>query len=305
MKLGRLKKIDLRKAWKNEAFDFTNWLAQEDNLALLSEEIGINISLIETESNIGSFRADIWAEEENTHRQIIIENQLEITNHQHLGQIITYASGKDAEIIILIVKNVKDEHKQAIDWLNEHTDEKINFFAIKMELWQIGNSPYAPKFQVICKPNEWAKIIKKPKSEPNDRKLKLLKFWGALNEYLEIKKSTIKPQKPSYDHWNSVSIGSSKAYINFRALTKEKKIACDMNISDSKELYLIFEKHKEEIEIIVGAKLNWREMKESKSSLVTIEKDDFDLFDEANWSESFEWFENYAIKFKKAFGKYL
>lgn len=158
--LGKLKKIDLRKAWKHEAIDFTSWLAQDENLTLLSDEIGIGIKLIKTEASVGNFNVDILAEEENTGRKIIIENQLEPTNHDHLGKLVTYASGYDAEIIVWIVEDVKDEHKQAIDWLNEHTDEKLNFFLIKMELWQIGDSSFAPKFQIISNPNDWAKTLK-------------------------------------------------------------------------------------------------------------------------------------------------
>ena len=127
MKLGKLRKIHLREAWKHEALNFTGWLAEEDNLALLSDEIGIDISLIQTEASVGKFNVDILAEEENGNRKIVIENQLESTDHDHLGKIITYASGFDAEIIIWIVKDVRDEHKQAIDWLNENTIEKVNF----------------------------------------------------------------------------------------------------------------------------------------------------------------------------------
>ena len=117
MKLSKLEKVDLREVWKHEALDFTNWLAKPENLELLSDEIGIDITLIQTEASVGNFNVDILAEEENTGRKIVIENQLESTDHDHLGKIITYASGFDAEIIIWIVKNVRDEHKQALDWL--------------------------------------------------------------------------------------------------------------------------------------------------------------------------------------------
>lgn len=113
--------------------------------------------MIQTEANVGSFNVDILAEDSNG-RKIVIKNQLEATNHDNLGKIITYASGYNAEIIIWIVKDVRNQHKQAIDWLNEHTDENINFFAMKLELWQIDESPFAPKSQVISKHNEWAKI---------------------------------------------------------------------------------------------------------------------------------------------------
>ena len=133
MKLDTLVKInDLREVWKNEATDFTPWLAKEENLALLSETIGIDISLEETESNVGSFNVDIFATEEGTSRKIIIENQLEDTNHDHLGKLITYASGKNAEIVIWIVKRARDEHRQAIEWLNNHTDDSSAFCLIEI-----------------------------------------------------------------------------------------------------------------------------------------------------------------------------
>ena len=185
MALSTLKKVELREEWKNEAADFTSWLAQDENLQLLSNEIGIDISLVQTEASVGKFSVDILAEEENTGRKIVIENQIETTNHDHLGKIITYASGFDAEIVIWIVKDVRDEHKQAVDWLNDHTDDKINIFAIRMELWQIGDSPYAPKFQVISKPNDWAKAIKKSttRSELSDRQLMQLEFWNQFKEF--------------------------------------------------------------------------------------------------------------------------
>lgn len=302
--LGKLKKIDLREAWKHEALDFTQWLAKDENLALLSEEIGVDINLIETEANVGSFNVDILAEDSNG-RKIVIENQLESTNHDHLGKIITYASGYNAEIIIWIVKDVRNEHKQAIDWLNEHTDEKINFFAIKLELWQIDGSPYAPKFQIISKPNEWAKIMKAPISSLTERKLKLLDFWTALNEYLNNKNSEINPQKPSSDHWNNISVGTSKAHISLTALAKEKKIGCEFYIPDNKELYFYLIEHKEEIEQIFGQELYWQELKDKKASRISISRDNFNLYEDNDWEKDFAWFENNAIKLKKAICPFL
>jgi hypothetical protein len=302
--LGKLKKIDLREAWKHEALDFTQWLAKDENLALLSEEIGVDINLIETEANVGSFNVDILAEDSNG-RKIVIENQLESTNHDHLGKIITYASGYNAEIIIWIVKDVRNEHKQAIDWLNEHTDEKINFFAIKLELWQIDGSPYAPKFQIISKPNEWAKIMKAPISSLTERKLKLLDFWTALNEYLNNKNSEINPQKPSSDHWNNISVGTSKAHISLTALAKEKKIGCEFYIPDNKELYFYLVEHKEEIEQIFGQELYWQELKGKKASRISISRDNFNLYEDNDWEKDFAWFENNAIRLKKAICPFL
>lgn len=121
--LGKRVKIeDLHTIWKHEAKDFTPWLAEEENLSLLSEAIGIDIVLEERESEVGDFSVDIFATEESTGRRIVIENQLEDTNHDHLGKIITYASGKDAEVIIWIVKRARDEHKQAIEWLKNYNE---------------------------------------------------------------------------------------------------------------------------------------------------------------------------------------
>ena len=140
MKLGKLTRVDLREYWKHEALDFTRWLAEPENIELLADEIGIGIQITQTEASVGRFNVDILAEEENTGRKIIIENQLEMTDHTHLGQLITYAAGLDAEFVVWIVRDVREEHQQAVDWLNEHTDEGINFFLVAIELWRIADS---------------------------------------------------------------------------------------------------------------------------------------------------------------------
>ena len=127
--LGVLEEVkDLRKVWPHEALDFTPWLAQDDNINILADAVGLEITVDETESAVGDFSVDIFAKETGTERKIIIENQLEDTNHDHLGKLITYASGKNADIIIWLVKKAREEHKSAIEWLNNHTDEKIGFF---------------------------------------------------------------------------------------------------------------------------------------------------------------------------------
>ncbi len=138
--LGKLKEIkDLRKVWPHEALDFTPWLAEEDNLALLADAVGLEITIDETESSVGDFNVDIYATETGTDRKIIIENQLEDTNHDHLGKLITYASGKSADIVIWVVKRAREEHRSAIEWLNNHTDENIAFFLVEIKLYQIGS----------------------------------------------------------------------------------------------------------------------------------------------------------------------
>ena len=139
--LGILEEIkDLRTVWPHEAADFTPWLSEDDNIALLADAVGIDITVDETESLVGDFHVDLSASETGTERKIIIENQLEDTNHDHLGKLITYASGKSADVIIWVVKRAREEHKAAIEWLNYHTDEKIGFFLCEIKLYRIGDS---------------------------------------------------------------------------------------------------------------------------------------------------------------------
>ncbi len=304
MELGKLQTVDLRKAWKHEALDFTNWLAKDENLGLLSDEIGIGLQVIQTEASVGKFNVDILAEEENTGRKVVIENQLELTDHSHLGQVITYASGYDAEIIIWIVKDVRDEHKQAIDWLNEHTDEKINFFAIKMELWQIGNSPFAPKFQIISKPNDWAKAIKTStgQSALTDTKLLQLDFWNKFKEYAQSNNSKLRLRKAYPQHWYDISFGSSEAHISLTINSQSNQIACEIYISNSKDLFYELEKQKDKIEQELGTKLEWMALEGKKASRIKISSE-ADINDSEKWNEYFEWLENTASKFQKVFLK--
>ena len=145
--LGTLKEItDLRSIWPHEALNFTPWVAE--NVELLADAVGLDITVDETESSVGNFNVDIYASETGTDRKIIIENQLEDTDHDHLGKLITYASGKDADVVIWVVKHAREEHKAAVEWLNNHTDDKIGFFLCEIKLFQIGDSDIAPLFTV-------------------------------------------------------------------------------------------------------------------------------------------------------------
>ena len=161
--LGTLEEIgDLRTVWPKEASDFTPWLAA--NIGRLSEVVGIDIDIEETESAVGDFNVDIFAVDADTGKKIIIENQLEATDHDHLGKLITYASGKAADLVIWVVKKARDEHKAAIEWLNNHTTEDIGFILCEIKLYRIGDSAIAPSFVVIEKPNDWAKEMKQPRA---------------------------------------------------------------------------------------------------------------------------------------------
>lgn len=306
MKLAKLKQVDLRKVWQHEASEFTNWLANKENLSLLSDEIGIEMSLIQTEARVGKFYVDILAEEENTGRKIVIENQLEATNHDHLGKLITYASGFDAEIIIWIVKDVRDEHKQAIDWLNEHTDEYAYFFAIKMEIWQIGNSPYAPKFQVISQPNDWAKAIKASPADSglSETKIMQLEFWTDFRKYGQERSTRLRFRKPYPQHWYDLSIGSSKAHIALICDTQNNQLRCELYIPDDKELYKSLETYKADIEGELEYDLEWMLLEGKKASRIrTITK--ADISSSEKWEEYFDWLITVSENFQLVFSKFI
>ena len=304
-KLGKIKLIkDLRSVWKNEATDFTNWLAEEENLQLLGDELGLEISLIQTEANVENFRADILAKESYTDANVIIENQLECTNHDHLGKIITYASGYDAKYIIWIVRDVREEHIQAINWLNEHTDENINFFLLKIELWQIGDSAIAPKFNVVCRPNEWGKTVKGfiKSSEATKSQNLSYQIWSDFKDYAEQKNPRFSLRTPRLQHWYNISIGSSEAHISLKTSTRENELGCQLYIPDNHELYKFLEGYKTEIEEKLGFPLSWDHQEGRKASYMETQKK-FNL--EEDKKDYLPWMFDMVDRFYQCFKPYV
>src|ERR1051325_7974151 len=157
--LGRLERVDLRHIWISEATGFTPWLARPENIVVLSEALGIELEIEAHEKTVGRFRADILCKDIETGRWVLIENQLERTDHSHLGQLLTYAAGLDAVTIVWVAERFTEEHRAALDWLNERTDEKITFFGLEVELWRIGDSAVAPKLNIVSKPNDWTRSV--------------------------------------------------------------------------------------------------------------------------------------------------
>ena len=156
--IGKLHEVDVRELWQHEQYDFSKWLAQEDNIAYLNDILGLTLVDVNNEVYVGPYRCDLVAKDETSGVTVIIENQLDGTNHDHLGKIITYASGLGAKFIVWIVKEAKEEHRAAIEWLNNNTINEINFFLIEIHAYKIGNSEPAPKFEVIEKPNGFTKF---------------------------------------------------------------------------------------------------------------------------------------------------
>ena len=306
MRHGTLKRIDLREYWKHEALDFTKWLSEPENIALLSDEIGIGIEVTQTEASVGRFNVDILAQEENTGKKIIIENQLETTNHSHLGQLITYAAGLEAQYVIWIVREVREEHRQAVDWLNEHTDEDISFFLVAIELWQIGESDPAPKFSIVSRPNEWKKSVRTSTQEGDltDTKTKQLEFWQGLKDFASDKYPELRLRTPRPQHWYDVAIGRADCHVALIADSRENQVRCELYIPDSKDLFKAFLASKVQIEKELGLiePLEWQELPGKKASRIRTAHT-FIFDDTSTWNTAFQWLSETTLKFKKVFSK--
>ena len=165
-----IKKVDPRSIWKHEAHDFTPWLAE--NLNRLGEAIGIELELLEREADVGDFSLDLLAIDLGRNAPVIIENQLATTDHDHLGKLITYASGYDARVVVWVSTEIREEHRQALDWLNQRTDSNTDFFAVVVEVIQIGDSKPALQFRVAVSPNEWQKSARKEVNNNDIREIR-------------------------------------------------------------------------------------------------------------------------------------
>ena len=293
MKLGNLEKINLREVWAREDTHFTQWLAKEENISVLLDEIGVSAENIKTEDNAGKFNCDITADEVESGKKIIIENQLEKTDHSHLGQLLTYASSFDASIIVWVVADTRDEHKQAIEWFNKNMTENISFFLVKIEVWKIGDSIPAPKFNIVVEPNDWAKITSNKgttNKELTDTKLEKLKFWEELKDYSDNNPSKLRiTRKPRPQHWYSMSIGIRHIGLNFIHNTRTSSIAVDIYINQQ-DIYDKVQAKKELFESLCGElELEWLALPEKKASRILTSRS-CDLSNEELWEEYFKWF---------------
>jgi hypothetical protein len=155
--LSKLERVSLREAWKHESSEFTPWLAETENLNALADALGVSeLARVAIEHWVGNFKLDILCADGD--EQVIIENQLDETDHKHLGQILAYAAGVGAKKVVWVAESFRPEHVAALQFLNDNTTENLSFFGVQIELWRIGDSPLAPKFEVVVKPNDWAKM---------------------------------------------------------------------------------------------------------------------------------------------------
>lgn len=309
LNLGKLERItELRQIWKNESGHFTPWLAQEENLQLLGDTIGLDLELEATEKDVGPFRADILCKETGLDHWVLIENQIEKTDHTHLGQIMTYAAGLNAVTIVWIAKQFSDEHRAALDWLNEVTIDGISFFGLEIELWQIGQSPIAPKFNIVSKPNEWTKGAGGGAAKVTDltpAKQLQLEYWTVFREVVAKYAKRVRPTKPQPQHWINFSIG--RAYFGMYSFvdTQNPRIGVRMFIEgpDAKAHFHLLELEKEEIEQNFGEPLVWQELPEKKSSYISLYNENENPKQKSRWPQQHEWLLQKLEKFHEVFSQ--
>ena len=310
MELGRLEKIELRELWKGEASDFTPWLSLEENIALLGNTIGVELEIVDQEKSVGMYRADILCKDTLADRYVLIENQLERTDHGHLGQLLTYAAGLDAVTIIWIAKTFSEEHRAAIDWLNNISDEKFNFFGIEIEVYKIGESVPAPFFQIIAKPNDWSKSLRKgtvSNVKITETKQLQLEYWGAMKNYFESSGTNLKTQKPKPQHWTNFAIGKSNFYLSATVSMRDSFIRIELIIdgNEAKENYFkIKNQYESELIEYFDDEVEWNELPDAKLSSIHIKKD-ANTNRRSEWSEQHEWFRINIEKFDDFFRQKL
>ncbi len=303
--LGKLERIPLRQAWAHEAGEFTPWLAQPDNLLLLAEALGLSeLELAGIEHPVGDFKVDILCTDDGG--KVIIENQLEKTNHTHLGQILTYAAGVGARKVIWLAESFRTEHVAALEFLNQHTTDELDFFAVEIELWRIGDSPMAPSFNVVVKPNDWAKTGQQnaqAAATTTPTKQRQLKFWSGWQAWLQARGSTLRPQKPLPQHWTNIALGRSGIHLSASVNSRESRVGMEVYIDhgNSKSMFKQLQAHQAAIDAALGATLEWMELPDGHACRILQVRPASPLESEDQWPAYYAWLEQAALRMSEVF----
>jgi hypothetical protein len=309
--LGRLEKVDLRNAWTGESTHFTPWLAQPENLKLLGDTVGIELEFEAQEKEVGPFRADILCKDTLDGSWVLIENQLERTDHTHLGQLLTYASGLETVTIIWIAQHFAEEHRATLDWLNEITNERFAFFGLEIELWKIGASPMAPKFNMVSKPNDWSRSVRSSAAaatELSEVKRTQLEFWTAFQDYME-EHSNIRCHRPAPQPWMNHSIGRSGFGLtsiastwNSETRTSDPQLRVEFYVSvpEARKYFEILETQKAKIETEIGQALVWSSSLGKQSCKAYVRRPT-DFQDRSLWPQQHEWLRENLELFHRVF----
>ncbi|GAF86029.1 unnamed protein product, partial [marine sediment metagenome] len=275
--LGRLERVELHEVWPTEAGDLTPWLARGENLALLAEAIGMDLEPEATENRVGAFRADLLCTDSATRRAVLIENQLGRSDHTHLGQVLTYAAGLEAAAVIWLADRFTDEHRAAIDWLNDVTDDAVGFFAVELEVWRIGDSPAAARFHVLCRPGGGeAGEARAPRAvgerERSETQQRQLAFWAVLAEQLRRRGGPVKAKKPLPQSKMTFAIGRTDFALGAAMNTLRSHLAVYLACKPPRGAahFGLLQASKAEIEAEAGRPLRWRRSGGGKSGYICL-----------------------------------
>jgi len=301
---GNLKKLNLRDIWKNEAREFTPWLAK--NISELGEALGMELELTQQEAGVGDFSLDLLATDVGRNKTVIIENQITATDHNHLGKLLTYASGFDAHVVIWIAETIRDEHRQALDWLNQRTDADTEFFGVVIEILQIDESKPAFNFNPIVFPNEWQKSSKKPGTgEISAKREAYQKYFQDLIDELREKHKFSNARKGQPQSWYSFASGySGLTYGMCFALGSRVRVEFYIDQGDeekNKALFDLIYQDREAIESQFGEKLEWERLDEKRACRIAIYREGSIEDDPAKLNEIRDWSIQKLLKLKEVF----
>lgn len=302
--LGQLQRVDLREAWESESGDFTPWLASAENIALLGDAIGMELEVESQEQSVGKFRADILCRDTANQSWVLIENQLEKTDHGHLGQLITYAAGLEAATIVWVAAEIRDEHRAALDWLNHITSEQFMFFGLEVELWRIGDSLMAPKFNVVCKPNDWSRsFITAAKSAAEgtltENQQLQLEYWTAFRDHMISAGGIVKPTKAHPQGFMDFSLGKSGIWLEASINVRDRKITVltIVGTPHSMAYFKQLEATRDDLEKTFGEPLDWVERPGKKLQFIRIRLDNADPGNRGDWKNQHGWIHEKLQKF--------
>ncbi|MGH9776902.1 MAG: DUF4268 domain-containing protein [Candidatus Acidiferrales bacterium] len=266
MEIGKLKQVPLRELWKHEERGFSAWL--EKNLEQLSDTIGVHLAAVEREKRAGSFEVDLVAEDE-AGDLVVIENQLEATNHDHLGKLLTYLTNLDAKSAVWITKDARPEHVKTVAWLNEATPRDVSFYLVRLSAYRIGESMPAPLFTVIVGPSEESKSIGRQKKDLAERHMVRLKFWDQLLNRAKEKGVAVHANRaPSKNNW--LGAGAGRAGFSFVYVIWENEAAAELFIdtgdkANNERIFKRLESKKQQVEKVFGAPLLWEPLETRKA----------------------------------------
>ena len=302
MKLIKQKQINPRKMWPNEALNFTPWLAE--NIAELGEKIGMELEVVGQEVSVGPYSADILAKDIDTDAYVVIENQLEKTNHDHLGKSITYASALGAKNIVWIATDFTDEHKKALDWLNDNTNEDLAFWGIQLELWQISEETASMRLNIVSRPSTNVKTIKSKSNNESESRNTQLEFWTKFRDKLQATKKIPTLQTPKPRYWYDVRIGRSNILLSNICSTQKNIVGVRLYIrSNVVDMYYpALLAKKEEINKALGCEPTWDVNPEARDKTIGISYST-DLTDPNEMEEALDWLVQQTIIFYNVFSK--